>query len=139
MSYELSASSALKLLLMLNVNSTRAGEPDLSFRQLSILLHLYLTPPPYSVTKMAEGLNVTKPVITRALDSLGKLSLIERKRDEKDKRTLAISRTLEGAAFIERLTERLQKEAADLSGHYAPLTEFDFLEPFDLERLSRAS
>ncbi len=53
----------------------RDGEPDLSARQTAILLTVYLELPPHTVRGLAKQLGVTKPVITRALDTLGKLGV----------------------------------------------------------------
>ena len=36
---------------------------------------------------------MTKPVITRALDTMGKLELVSRRRDEADRRNVVIQRT----------------------------------------------
>ena len=52
---------------------------------------------------MAQKLKVTKPVITRALDSLGRLDLVARRRDPADKRNVLIQRTVKGALFVEKL------------------------------------
>ena len=57
-------------------------EPDLSARQLAVLLTIYLETPPHTVRGLAAKLRVTKPVITRALDTMGKLELVARRRDE---------------------------------------------------------
>ena len=37
--------------------------PDITIRQLGILLHIYLAPPPHTVRGLAAKLGVTKPVI----------------------------------------------------------------------------
>src|SRR5215204_3048421 len=62
------------------------SRPDLSGRQLTVLLTIYLESPPHTVRGLAAKLRVTKPVITRALDSMGKLGLVSRKRDLTDRR-----------------------------------------------------
>jgi len=77
--------------------------PDLTLRQMAILLHIYLEPPPHTVRGLAKTLNVTKPVITRALDTMGSLGFVKRVRDERDRRNVIIKRTVEGALFIEKL------------------------------------
>lgn len=84
--------------------------PDLSIRQLAILLSIYLDPPPHTVRALASKLGVTKPVITRALDSMGKLSLVARRRDDTDRRNVVIQRTVAGALFVERLADALSGE-----------------------------
>lgn len=85
--------------------------PDLTLRQLAILLHIYLAPPPHTVRGLAAKLGVTKPVITRALDTMGNLGLVRRVRDDRDKRNVIIKRTVEGALFVERLGDAIIREA----------------------------
>ena len=55
------------------------NDPDLSVRQTAILLTVYLEPPPHTVRDLAQRLDVTKPVITRALDSMGEKKLVTRR------------------------------------------------------------
>ncbi|MBB4017246.1 DNA-binding MarR family transcriptional regulator [Chelatococcus caeni] len=76
---------------------------DLSARQLAILLTIYLEPPPHTVRGLAGKLGVTKPVITRALDTMGRLDLVARRRDDADRRNVVIQRTVKGALAVERL------------------------------------
>ena len=78
-------------------------DPDLTTRQIAILLTVYLEPPPHTVRGLAELLNVTKPVITRALDTMGGIGLVKRRRDERDRRSVLIQRTVEGSLYLERL------------------------------------
>ena len=70
---------------------------------MAILLHIYLVPPPHSVRGLAATLGVTKPVITRALDAMGAMGLVDRGRDERDRRNVVIKRTVAGALFLEKL------------------------------------
>jgi DNA-binding MarR family transcriptional regulator len=81
----------------------RSGAPDLSSRQYAVLLTIYLDLPPHTVRGLAEKLNVTKPVITRALDTMGKLGLVDRHRDPFDKRNVVITRTVAGAEAVDQL------------------------------------
>lgn len=89
-------------------------EPDLSQRQWAILLSIYLEPPPHTVRGLAKKLNVTKPVITRALDTMGQWGLVARRRDETDRRNVVIQRTVEGALFLERIGDVISKEALEV-------------------------
>lgn len=82
------------------VGSVRSDAPDLSTRQMAIMLTVYLTPAPHTVRGLARELGVSKPVITRALDSLGNLGLLRRKRDEEDRRSVLVQRTVKGAVFL---------------------------------------
>jgi DNA-binding MarR family transcriptional regulator len=111
---ELRSSQALKLLHDLSYAMVRDGEPDLSARQLTVLLTVYLEPPPHTVRGLAAKLNVTKPVITRALDTMGRIGLLSRRRDEADRRNVVVQRTVKGALFVERLGDMLMAKAKDL-------------------------
>jgi DNA-binding MarR family transcriptional regulator len=53
-------------------------------------------------------------VITRALDSMGKLELVSRRRDEADRRNVVIQRTPKGALAVERLGDVLIARAKEL-------------------------
>ncbi|MBG1232776.1 MarR family transcriptional regulator [Aestuariivirga litoralis] len=99
----LSTAQALRLWHDVGLAQVKDDEPDLSLRQMTILLHIYLEPPPHTVRGLAAKLNVSKPVITRALDAMGKLGLVSRRRDEKDLRNVLVQRTVKGSLFLERL------------------------------------
>ena len=114
MAVEMRPSQALKLLQDFTFALVTDGEPDLSARQLSILLTIYLEPPPHTVRGLAAKLKVTKPVITRALDTMGKLELVARRRDERDRRNVVIQRTVKGALHVERLGDLVVAKAREL-------------------------
>jgi DNA-binding MarR family transcriptional regulator len=114
MAVEMRPSQALKLLQDFSFALVTDGEPDLSARQLAVLLTIYLEPPPHTVRGLAKKLKVTKPVITRALDTMGRIGLVSRRRDEKDRRNVVIQRTLQGALAVERLGDVLIAKAKEL-------------------------
>jgi DNA-binding MarR family transcriptional regulator len=114
MAIEMRPSQALRLLHEVSHALVIDGEPDLSARQLDILLSIYLEPPPHTVRGLAARLNVTKPVITRALDTMGKLALVTRRRDEADRRNVVIQRTVKGALHVEKLGDLLVAKAKGL-------------------------
>jgi DNA-binding MarR family transcriptional regulator len=99
------AGKALKLWHDVNLHLVKDNEPDLSARQISVLLTVYLEAPPHTVRDLARKLGVTKPVITRALKSMGKFDLLSRRRDEKDRRNVLVQRTVKGALYLERLAD----------------------------------
>ena len=68
-----------------------------------VLITIYLEPQPHTVRALAAKLGVTKPVITRALDTMGRQGLVSRKRDPADRRNVLVQRTVDGALFLERL------------------------------------
>ena len=115
MAIEMRPAQALKLLHDFSHALVIDGEPELSPRQLTILLTIYLEPPPHHVRGLARKLKVTKPVITRALDTMGKLGLLARRRDEADRRDVVIQRTVKGALAVERLGDLLVRTAKGLS------------------------
>jgi DNA-binding MarR family transcriptional regulator len=82
------------------IDYVRSGEPDLTNRQMALMLLVYLDPGPHTVRGLARALNVSKPVVTRALNRLGALSYLRRQRDETDKRNIFVARTPEGAEFL---------------------------------------
>ena len=114
MPVELKPLQALTLLRTLSLEQVRDEMPDLTTRQVAILLTIYLEPPPHTVRGLAAKLNVTKPVITRALDTMGALDLVSRHRDEKDRRNLLVKRTVTGALYVERLGDLVIAKAREL-------------------------
>ena len=102
MPVDLSASQALGLWHQVALAQVQSGGIDLTMRQLAILLHIYLVPPPHTVRGLAATLGVTKPVITRALDTMGELGIVDRVRDDRDRRNVVIKRTLAGALYLEK-------------------------------------
>jgi len=99
---ELSPSQALGLWHRVALAQVEDNAPDLTLRQTAILLQIYLVPPPHTVRGLANVLGVTKPVITRALDSMGAMGLVDRERDAKDRRNVVIKRTVAGALYLEK-------------------------------------
>lgn len=92
----------------------RLDQSGLTLRQLSILLTVYLELPPHTVRGLAERLQVAKPVISRALDTLGRQDLILRKRDPSDRRNVLVQRTVKGALFVENLGDIMINHARGL-------------------------
>jgi DNA-binding MarR family transcriptional regulator len=100
MGIDLKAVQALDLWRGAIVESVRRDAPDLSARQMALLLTVYLTPPPHTVRGLAITLNVSKPAVTRALDRLSEYGLVRRKVDDTDRRSVLIQRTVKGSVFL---------------------------------------
>lgn len=100
------------------VDYVRSGEPDLTNRQMALLMLVYLEPGPHTVRGLARALNVSKPVITRALNRLGALGYLRRQRDDSDKRNIFVTRTPEGADFLDDFGQFLDSDGvvANVSG-----------------------
>ena len=107
-------SVALELWHRVLHNQVCSSQPDLSQRQMAILLAVYLEPSPHTIRGLANRLQVTKPVITRALDSMGELGLVARRRDENDRRNVIVYRTVNGAEYLERLADMICETAEGL-------------------------
>jgi DNA-binding MarR family transcriptional regulator len=114
-SFELTASQALALWHGVAMEQVHLDKQDLTLRQMAILLQIYLVPPPHSVRGLAALLGVTKPVITRALDTMGAMGLVDRVRDDKDRRNVVIRRTVAGALYIEKLGDLVIGQGRRLS------------------------
>lgn len=111
---QLSTAQALNLWHRVGLAQVQDDEPDLSLRQITILLTIYLESPPHTVRALAGKLDVSKPVITRALDAMGKLGLVTRRRDQEDLRNVLIQRTVGGALFLERLADLVSAKSIEL-------------------------
>ncbi len=77
--------------------------PDLTARQLTLLLHVGLTPPPHRVRGLAEALAISKPAVTRALDRLSQAGYLRRERDTADRRSVLVTLTPDGEDFLKTL------------------------------------
>lgn len=96
----LTAQQALKLWHGVMTAGLQRGLPDLTARQLALLLQVYLEPPPHTVRGLAATLCISKPAVSRALDRLGRLDYLRRKRDEADRRNVLVQRTVKGSVFL---------------------------------------
>ena len=94
---------ALDLWRRVTVTTVRSDAPDLTARQLAVLMTVRLQPAPHTVRGLASALNVGKPAITRALDTLSRLGFVQRRRDPKDGRNVFVERTDKGDAFLDML------------------------------------
>lgn len=94
--------------------SVRSDGPDLSARQMAILLTVYTEEPPHTVRGLSESLKISKPAVSRALDRLGQLGYIRRRRDEYDKRSVQVQRTVKGAVFLSEFADQVSAAGRDL-------------------------
>jgi len=91
------------------VGYVRSGQPDLTNRQMGLLMLVYLTPGPHTVRGLAQILGVSKPVITRALNTLGTLGYLRRVRDDADRRNVFVAKTSMGQDFLERFERTIEQ------------------------------
>ena len=108
------------------VESVRLDAPDLSARQMSLLLSVYLTPASHTVRGLANLLKVSKPAITRAVNRLTGLDMVRRKPDPDDKRSVLIQRTVRGSAFLREFSNLIVTAANEnLSSCHGALLQRD--------------
>ncbi|MCC7427456.1 MAG: MarR family transcriptional regulator [Alphaproteobacteria bacterium] len=112
MSLEVNKDDLIEIFRETIAASVRRDGPDLSARQLAVLLTVYLGNGPHTVRGLAADLNVSKPAITRALDRLGELDFARRKVDPMDRRSVLVQRTLKGAAYLRDLRATMVEAAS---------------------------
>ena len=110
----LGQNQALRLWQDALIGSVRGDGPDLSARQMAILLTVYMEAGPHTVRGLAAGLNISKPAVTRALDRLADLEFTRRVKDAKDRRNVLIQRTVKGSVFLSEFADRVADAASGL-------------------------
>jgi len=81
--------------------SVRSDQTDLSARQLTVFLKVYLEPATeHTVRGLAADLNISKPAITRALDRLEESDFAKRETDPKDRRSVIVKKTAKGSTYL---------------------------------------
>jgi DNA-binding MarR family transcriptional regulator len=84
---------------------------------MALLMLVYLTPGPHTVRGLARVLGVSKPVVTRALNTLGALGYLRRERDQDDRRNVFVVRTSNGADFLEGFKRNLREGDGSAAAH----------------------
>ncbi len=87
------------------VASVRGDAPDLSARQMALMLSVYLGDGPHTVRGLAQALRISKPAVSRALDRLGELGYVRRQRDDLDRRNVLVQRTANGSQFLTEFSQ----------------------------------
>lgn len=91
----------------------KSGHPDLTNRQMALLLVVGREGGVHTVRGLAARLGVSKPVVTRALNSLTGLDLVLRRIDERDRRSVFINLTPAGEAFLADFEALLADDSGD--------------------------
>ena len=100
MALKISFDQALDIWRGASVETVRTGRPDLTMRQMALLLTVYLKPPPHTVRGLAAALDISKPAVVRALDRLEELDFARRQVDPEDGRNVLINRTVKGSVYL---------------------------------------
>ena len=91
------------------IDYVQSARPDLTNRQMALLMVVYLLPGPHTVRGLAARLHVSKPVVTRALNTLGALGYLRRQKDDSDLRNIFVEQTPAGLAFLEEFAELIER------------------------------
>ncbi|MFN7901959.1 MAG: MarR family transcriptional regulator [Holosporales bacterium] len=114
---------ALEIWRLALAESVRDDSPDLTARQMAIMLTCYLVSPPHTVRGLAEGLKISKPAVTRALDRLQDYGFIRRKTDEDDRRSVLVQRTIKGSVYLSEFAEHVVNAARSLNPDNVPTVD----------------
>jgi DNA-binding MarR family transcriptional regulator len=76
---------------------------DLTARQLTAFLTVYMDETTHTVSSLAELLHISRPGVTRIMDRLVQFDLVAREEDREDRRRVLVRRTTRGAAFFREL------------------------------------
>jgi DNA-binding MarR family transcriptional regulator len=93
------------------IGYVQSARPDLTNRQMALLMVVYLKDGPHTVRGLAAELKVSKPVVTRALNTLGALGYLRRQKDESDLRNVFVERTAAGTVFLEEFAALVESGA----------------------------
>ena len=89
------------------IGQVRSDCPDLTNRQMALLLIVYIIDAQHTVRSLARHLEVAKPVVSRACDKLELLNYVSRRRGVQDRRDVFLDRTAEGEAFLDKFASRI--------------------------------
>jgi len=76
---------------------------DLTARQLTAFLSVYMDEQTHTVSSLAELLHISRPGVTRIMDRLVQFDLVAREEDREDRRRVLVRRTTRGTAFFREL------------------------------------
>ncbi len=76
---------------------------DLTARQLTAFLTVYMDDTTHTVSSLATLLNISRPGVTRIMDRLVQFDLVAREEDRDDRRRVLVRRTQSGANFYREL------------------------------------
>ena len=76
---------------------------DLTARQLTAFLTVYMDESTHTVSSLAELLHISRPGVTRIMDRLVQFDLVAREEDREDRRRVLVRRTTRGVVFFREL------------------------------------
>ena len=92
---------------------------DLTARQLTAFLSVYMDEHTHTVSSLAELLHISRPGVTRIMDRLVQFDLVSREEDREDRRRVLVRRTTRGTAFFRELVGIARVVAAEQGSQQA--------------------
>jgi len=89
---------------------------DLTARQLTAFLSVYMDEQTHTVSTLAELLHISRPGVTRIMDRLVQFDLVAREEDREDRRRVLVRRTVRGAVFFRELVA-ISRQVAEPAQH----------------------
>ncbi len=90
------------------VSWVKGDKPDLTNRQMAILLVVSLDESQHTIRGLASRLGIAKPAVTRAIDRLSELNYVQRVDDKRDRRNIFVVPTSAGRAFLLAFSRNLE-------------------------------
>lgn len=87
---------------------------DLTARQLTAFLSVYMDEQTHTVSTLAELLHISRPGVTRIMDRLVQFDLVAREEDREDRRRVLVRRTSRGVQFFREVVGIARSVAADV-------------------------
>ena len=91
------------------IKQERNSLPELTPRQMTLLLEVYLNPQAQTVAELSTAFTIPKAAVSRALDVLEQEKLVKRGRHLKDRRKVFIHRTEKGKLLLLAFGETILK------------------------------
>jgi DNA-binding MarR family transcriptional regulator len=88
---------------------------DLTARQLTAFLSVFMDEQTHTVSSLAELLHISRPGVTRIMDRLVQFDLVAREEDREDRRRVLVRRTPRGATFFRELVSIARDVDSELS------------------------
>jgi DNA-binding MarR family transcriptional regulator len=85
--------------------------PDLTVRQLAVLMVCAIDEGPHTVRGVAARLRMSRPAVTRAVDRLTTLGLMQRLDDPRDRRSVLLRPSRRGTLFVGQMRRSASRSA----------------------------
>lgn len=92
--------------------------PDLSLRQLSVLLVVHRIKDPHTIRDLATRLRISKQAITHSVNRLEEYGMVRRRIDRTDQRSINVLPSKRGASYLEELVLILEQAAQAINGNH---------------------